>query len=180
MKKYRPLKDLPFAKAGEILESRILDDGKEYLFWGEIKIEKIENFDDWFEEICENVFFFIDVLSPYKPIQKQNIDESPDWFIKRLKSLGSYFATEEEAEKHLEWLKARAILIQDTKGFEPDWNNKRQWKYSVAYDHVDQSFEFSPMFRRNAGNIYFETLEDAENSIKTHKNEWKTYLGIEE
>ena len=51
MKKHRLLKDLPFAKAGEILESRILDDGKEYIFWGEIKTEKIENFDDWFEEI---------------------------------------------------------------------------------------------------------------------------------
>ena len=52
---YRLLGDLPFAKAGEILESRILDDGEEYLFWGEIKTEKIENFDEWFEEI-ERIF----------------------------------------------------------------------------------------------------------------------------
>lgn len=51
MKRYKLLKDLPFAKAGEILKSKILDDGEEYLFWGEVKTEKIENFDEWFEEI---------------------------------------------------------------------------------------------------------------------------------
>ena len=52
-KNYRLLKDLPFAKAGEIFESRILDDGKEYLFWGEITIKEMKNFDEWFEEMPE-------------------------------------------------------------------------------------------------------------------------------
>ena len=37
---YRLLKDLPFAKAGEILESRILDDGKEYIFWERYRLLK--------------------------------------------------------------------------------------------------------------------------------------------
>ena len=56
-KNYRLLKDLPFAKAGEIFESRILDDGKEYMFWGEIKIQNIKNFDEWFEEIDEAYYY---------------------------------------------------------------------------------------------------------------------------
>ena len=53
MKRYKLLKDLPFAKAGEIFQSRILDDGGEYLFWAKIKITNIKNFDEWFEEIEE-------------------------------------------------------------------------------------------------------------------------------
>ena len=92
------------------------------------------------------------------------------------KEIGNYFQTKEEAEKHLEWMKARAIIIQDTKGFKPDRDDERQLKCSVVYDHVDQSFYFLSMFRRNAGNIYFETKEDAENSIKTHEKEWRIYL----
>ena len=90
----------------------------------------------------------------------------------------------QKVKEHIEALcggeKNAIKILEDTKGFKPDWNDERQWKHSVAYDHVDQSFEFSSMFRRNAGNIYFETKEDAEKSIKNHKKEWKTYLGIEE
>ena len=179
-KTYRLLKDLPFAKAGEIFKSKILDDGEEYLFWGEIKTEKIENFDEWFEEIYENVFYFIDVLSPDKPIQMRNIDNSSDWFIERLKSLGNYFDTEEEAEKHLEWLKARTVLIRDTKGFKPDWNDNDQVKFSIYYDFYHRELLDARVWMVKRAEIFFETEKEAENSIKIHEKWWKIYLGVEE
>ena len=179
-KTYRLLKDLPFAKAGEIFKSKILDDGEEYLFWGEIKTEKIENFDEWFEEIYENVFYFIDVLSPDKPIQMRNIDNSSDWFIERLKSLGNYFDTEEEAEKHLEWLKARTVLIRDTKGFKPDWNDSDQVKVSIYYDSYHRKLLNACAWTVKRAEIFFETEKEAENSIKIHEKWWKIYLGVEE
>lgn len=135
--------------------------------------------DEWFEEIYENVFYFIDVLSPDKPIQIRNIDNSSDWFVERLKSLGNYFETKEEAKKHLEWLKARAVLIEDTKGFKPDWTDFNQMKYHVQYDYEDCEFGvWSSSFNKYC-EIHFATEEDAENSIKAHEKEWKIYLGVE-
>ena len=191
MKRYRLLKDLPFAKAGEIFESKILDNGEEYMFWGEIKTEKIENFDEWFEEVKSfeipdeldmgfwTIAYHIEDGFYTWHMSSDEFEDSYEDNLKHHLEIGWAFETKEEAEKHIKWLKARAILIQDTKGFKPDWDDECQWKHSVAYDRIDQSFDVSPMFRRNAGNIYFETKEDAESSIKTHKKEWKIYLGVE-
>ena len=153
-KTYRLLKDLPFAKAGEIFESRILDDGKEYMFWGEIKIEEIENFDDWFEDSYE------DTLKHHMEIV---------WA----------FETKEEAEKHLEWLKARAVLIEDTKGFEPDWTDFNKMKYHVTYDYEDCEFGVWSASVNKYCEIHFATKEDAKNSLETHEKEWKIYFGVE-
>ena len=125
-KNYRLLKDLPFAKAGEIFESRILDDGKEYMFLGEIKIQNIKNFDEWFEEIKEpKIFFTIDIYkSKFKEI---NTDYYSGWSaleVKNIKDLGLLFKTKEEIDKFIAYLKAKAIIKQDTKGFKPNWNNE--------------------------------------------------------
>lgn len=135
---------------------------------------------DWFEEIDdESTFYFIDVLFLGKPIKKRNIDESSDWFIERLKSLGSYFKTEQEAEEHLEWLKARATLLKDTKGFKPDWNDADGWKYCVYYDHPYSTLKVDSAVYVDAHEFYFETKEDAKFSIKLHEKEWRIYLGVE-
>lgn len=200
MKRYKLLKPLPTFKAGDkffISEKGNLIAGtpekpkKVIVGTGDSIIpieldlmtytkETLEQFPniltDWFEEIYENVFYFIDVLSPNKPIQKRNIDESSDWFIERLKSLGNYFETKEKAEKHFEWLKAREVLIQDTKGFKPDWNDFNQMKYHVQYDYEDCEFGvWSSSFNKYC-EIHFATEEDAKNSIKEHEEEWKIYL----
>ena len=196
-KTYRLLKDLPFAKAGEIFESRISDDGEEYLFWGEIKTEKIENFDEWFEEIKEfeipdefdTGFWTIDFEGYFfgsggaypRYITDEHWGEAH--YKNNLKcytEMNWAFATKEEAEKHIEWLKARAILIQDTKGFKPDWTDFNQMKYHVQYDYEDCEFGvWSGSFNKYC-EIYFATEEDANQSIKTHEKEWKTYLSVEE
>lgn len=95
------------------------------------------------------------------------------------KSIGNCFATRREAKQYRKWLKARATLLEDTNGFKPDWNDEDEWKYYVYYNHKDSTFWVSSMSYLNDGKIYFETKEDAENSIKSHEKEWKIYLGVE-
>ena len=156
--------------------------------------ENPEILTDWFEEIKpleitdeletgfwtimhgENGFY-------YWHISSDEFEEEYEEKLKYNMEIGWAFKTKEEAEKHLEWLKARAVLIEDTKGFEPDWNDFSQIKHHVQYDY--KYCEFGVWFGRfdrfdKYCKIYFATKEDAENSLKAHEKEWKIYLGIEE
>lgn len=190
MKRYKLLKCFPNFEAGRIFTL----DEKEAIIYTDTSIGKfkfsvgfIKNFDEWFEEIKSfeipdefEMSFWTIMYGEDKfytwHMPSDEFEDSYEDTLKHHMEIGWAFETKEEAEKHLEWLKARAVLIEDTKGFKPDWDDKCQWKHSVAYDHLDQSFEFSSMFRRNAGNIYFATEEDAKNSLETHEKEWKIYL----
>ena len=93
--------------------------------------------------------------------------------------IGWAFETKEEAEKHIEWLKARAVLIEDTKGFKPDWNDWNERKWCVEYNYIINCLCVIYTTRYDFGAIHFKSREDAENSIKIHEKEWKTYLGVE-
>lgn len=182
MKRYKLLKDLPFAKAGEILE--LWSDGT-MVFVDSPSLPKfnkkdVEMFPLWFEEINTSwitYWYVTDLGQIFRASVHASRKDNP--IINANRKIGNYFQTEEEAEKHLEWLKARAVLIQDTKGFKPDWNDEDEWKYCVYYNNNDSTFGVGSMCYINDGKIYFETKEDAENSIKTHKKEWKIYLGVD-
>lgn len=177
-KNYRLLKDLPFAKAGEIFESRILDDGKEYMFWGEIKIQNIKNFDEWFEE-TPKCYFSINKYK--KEVQKVSVKYHPNWVIKNIKSLGLLFETEEEAEKYLEYLKAKEIIKQDTKGFKPEWNNNGKGRYCGSWDFDDNKPNWKyGLNTPKEPNIYFKSRKDILESFEKHLTEWKTYLTYEQ
>lgn len=98
--------------------------------------------------------------------------------IDSFREIGNVFLTIEGAQKELARYKARQILLRDTKGFMPDWDN---WsaKYYVFYDYVDEIFRTDFTEYRVESMIYFAALADAKNSIKIHEKEWKTYLGID-
>lgn len=135
MKKYKLLKDLPCAGAGEIFQQGYDENDKDnvYLFQGalgvkyiKIWLDYIDDFDEWFEEIKEpKIFFTIDIYkSKFKEI---NTDYYSGWSaleVKNIKDLGLLFKTKEEIDKFIAYLKAKAIIKQDTKGFKPDWSNK--------------------------------------------------------
>ena len=97
------------------------------------------------------------------------------------REIGNVFRTKEEAEKAVEWLKARKVLYDDAKGFKPDWGNSDEEKWAVYYDarygglHTDWCQEIV-----DRPGPYFATEEDVKTSIKTHEKEWKVYLGVEE
>lgn len=178
MKQYKLLKDLPNFEAGRIFT---LDD-KEAIIYTDTFIDRftfgvgfIKNFDEWFEEIKEPEFFYYTDEKGLVAVMRTNYRHAD---IHLRKAIGNYFETKEEAKKHLEWLKARAILLEDTKGFKPDYNDDFHKKYFVYYSQIVQRLGVGFTTEHRDG-IFFKTSNDAENSIKAHEKEWKIYLGVE-
>ena len=98
----------------------------------------------------------------------------------KLHAIGNYFQTPEEAEKAVNWLKAFAVLRDDTKGFKPDWGDSEQDKWFVFYDHVSRCLWSDSSFTCQGKNLYFASEDEANDSIKNHKREWLTFFGVEE
>ena len=103
-------------------------------------------------------------------LPSDEFEEEYEEMLKHHMEIGWAFKTKEEAEKHLEWLKARATLLEDTKGskhgaFNVFYNTVTDFGVSRSVDYI------TPM--------NFDTREDAENSIKNHIKEWKIYFGAE-
>ena len=186
MKKYKLIHDLPFAKAGEELYLNFSEDSEFFLVYkgtdkaytAELNPEFIDNFGEWFEEIKEpEEYFLINFL--HLKITKISTDSFAEWVIENLKSLGLLFETREEAEKYLEYLKAKAIIKQDAKGFKPDWNDD-ETKYSGYWGYFYEKFNSTSTCLVKDTTIYFKSEEDIKESFEKHPNEWKTYLTYEQ
>lgn len=191
MKRYKLLKDLPFAKAGEEFKE-MHDDGRIVLApeeWDqhrhEIDINDIKNFDEWFEEIEElEQIYYVDSLGGY--VSEIKLIGFPT-LVANLKSNSNYFETREEAEKYLEYLKAKAIIKQDTKGFTPDWDTNKETKYIEpkyigSYGGLPEkpTLNWNVIYTHTYSTICFRTLEDIMDSFKKHPEEWRTYLTYEQ
>lgn len=194
MKKYKLLKDLPFAKAGDILS---LERSQEYGYFKLCKDRSnprsielyegivegfIDNFDEWFEEIEEpKIYFTIDIYkSKFKEI---NTDYYSGWStleVKNIKDLGLLFKTKEEIDKFIAYLKAKAIIKQDTKGFKPNWNNEGEKKFFGSWNFQRKEVYWNYEYINKYVEIYFKTNEDIEESFEKHPKEWKTYLTYEQ
>ena len=195
MKRYKLLKDLPFAKAGDILS---LERSQEYGYFKLCKDRSnprsielyegivegfIDNFDQWFEEIKEpKIFFTIDIYkSKFKEI---NTDYYSGWSaleVKNIKDLGLLFKTVEKTKKYLEYLKAKAIIKKDAKGFKPDWNNEDENRYRGCWDLKKDTTIW--MYESGAFKeplIFFKSVKDIKESFEKHPNEWRTYLTYEQ
>lgn len=94
-------------------------------------------------------------------------------------ALGNAFLTRKEAEKELARRKAETILKRDTKGFKPDWNDRLQSKFHVAYFAEAHRLSYAWTTSINDGLIYFASEEDVMESINKHSREWKRVLGVE-
>lgn len=194
MKRYKLLKDLPFAKVGDILS---LERSQEYGYFKLCKHRSnprsielyegivegfIDNFDEWFEEIKEpKIFFTIDIYkSKFKEI---NTDYYSGWSaleVKNIKDLGLLFKTKEEIDKFIAYLKAKAIIKQDTKGFKPNWNNEGEKKFFGSWNFQRKEVYWNYEYINKYVEIYFKTNEDIEESFEKHSEEWKTYLTYEQ
>ncbi len=133
MKKYKLLKDLPCAEAGEIFQQGYDENDKDnvYLFQGalgvkyiKIWLDYIDDFNEWFEEVKEPEQYFSINIFKATAEEIKNTHYS-GWAIENMKSIGILFETREEAEEYLAYLKAKAIIKQDTKGFKPNWNDTK-------------------------------------------------------
>ena len=197
MKKYKLLKDLPFAKAGEIfiretdekadidyveISKRVNADDYDETRFGLKTNFFLNNFDEWFEEIKEYY-----VINPvFGEILKTKDNSYSDLQIRNMRELGVLFDTWLEADRKLAYLKAKAIIKQDTKGFKPNWNDTKQIKYSCSYDE-DRFTGYGcvkPVIEKTSTKmgalIYFKSEEDIKESLKKHPKEWSTYLTYEQ
>ena len=191
MKRYKLLKDLAGLRAGSTL---YLDGLGNLVAEDKTTIVFLANFihhyslldSDWFVEIpeCKRWRAKKDERYWYIKIDggvavdcelKAGIDD-------RLYELGNYFKTEEEAQKASDWLKAFAILRDDTKGFKPDWKNEKQKRWYVFYSLFNGEFYTEGYIDCHSSPIIFATKDDAQASIKNHEQEWRTFLncGVEE
>lgn len=184
MKRYKLLKDLPFAKAGDEFKE-MHGDGRVVLApeeWDqhrhEIDINDIDNFDEWFEEIKElEQIYYVDSLGGY--VSEVELIGFPT-LIANLKSIGNYFETKEEAEKYLEYLKAKEVIKKDTKGFKPDWSDEEQPKHYGYCNAESKRLWRDVEYTEKRSTIYFRSIKDIEESLENHPEEWKTYLTYEQ
>ena len=126
----------------------------------------MDEYDEGFEYFYITSDRFVDGVEPY---------EKDEYLENRRKTFGNYFKTREEAGDCLAYLKARAIIKQDAKGFKPDWSNYDH-KFCGAWDLLRNRLFFHPIMTSKQSTIYFRTKEDIEESFKKHPEEWKTYL----
>ncbi len=196
-KEYKLLKDLPTFKAGDIFTltengdlrlKQTVDERNEGRLIFAYSAQTLKKFPEilkeWFEEIPEEhkrwraghkgFYYYVDDWGRVQFCVEGFID-SDDY----LYSIGNYFDSIDKAEKHKEYLIALQTLEDDTKGFVPDWDDTGQPKWFVeafAASGECLNIDFTVF---NKGAIYFSSRGDAEESIKLHKKEWKTVLGVE-
>ena len=184
MKRYKLLKDLPFAKAGEEFEIYHSDDYKYlHLFRNEEEYYRIKiglyfrkMHDEWFEKIEQ--YFTIDFFK--LQVIEININKIPEQKINNLRSVGMLFSIKEKAEKYLEFLKAKEVIKGDTEDFRPDWLDVGKSKYYGCWDYVENKPCFEYIYLGKNQDIFFMTMADIEKSFKKHPDEWKTYLTYEQ
>ena len=201
MKRYKLLKDLPGIKAGAVLstggawgnlyiDNEYSPTGYQLTETGRIATGGMVTCSgpsaDWLEEIPEEYKRWRAELYGYYYWLTEDlgvVEEVEDGGAvdEKLHAIGNYFQTPEEAEKAVNWLKAFAVLRDDTKGFKPDWQDPDQKVWVVRYDRVGGELITDYFFQWDFGSvIHFATKEDAEVSIKNHRQEWLTFFGVEE
>lgn len=186
VKKYRLLKDSPFAKEGVIFQEWTGERSgkKEKVLVStnnlttSLWVEDVKNFDEWFEEVGEPEWvYYINAFGGV--VDDVRVADLPG-VRASLKSTGNYFKTKEEAEAYLKYLKARAIIKQDTKGFKPDWSDDEQPKH-YGYCHAESERLWRDVeHTEKRSTIYFKSVKDIEESLDSHPEEWKTYLTYEQ
>ena len=184
MKRYKLLKDLPFAKAGEELYLKHDEETGYFTLYkdvnkmsaGDLHEGFIENFDEWFETQELKKYYYIGSMGHIENTEYQGWESS----AKLRKSIGNYFETREEAEKYLEYLKAKEVIKKDTKGFKPNWRDKDEDRFMGCWDFKRKRalFDYGDAFK--TPEIYFKSREDISESFKKHPEEWKAYLTYEQ
>ena len=189
MKRYKLLKDLPTFKAGEIFylsdAGNLFRESDNVPAYGWTILNKFPNIlTDWFEEIKESTRWKPEMDQTYYGIgiggsvyseYWNDLDVDHDRF-----EIGNCFQTKEEAERVVEYLKALATVRGDaTKEFV---KGERNWFvfYNVTADYLDFGYDYSDIRNGVFGLPLFATEEDAQRSIKLHKNEWLTIFGVKE
>jgi hypothetical protein len=192
MRLYKLLKDTPTIKAGTIFREVVSDyDGAMELArvtpigaktnpqW---TIQDINNFDEWFEKIeptdsihwkpkIGDRFWTSGNTSVYSQIWKD------DEFDRSCYESGKVYKTKEECEKAYKRELAE-VRLRRTSTFKPDFENDRGgW----VVCHYRGRLDCIKTYSCDSGELVrYETMKDAEKSIKENEQDWKIYFGIKE
>lgn len=197
MIKYKLLKDLPTFKAGDMFYisqygALIYDDGGfGVMVYSQSTLKKFPNIlTDWFEEIQEeptdsihwkpkkgdNYFY---IVHSYNPLHNEILVSTwiDDGYDRAHYLLGNIYRSYEEAEKARDRELAE-VRLRRTSTFKPDFYNG-VFAYTVGYDCKHKRLYVTKLVDVIIGNpITYESLEDAEKSIKENREDWLIYFGI--
>nr|DAQ08596.1 MAG TPA: hypothetical protein [Caudoviricetes sp.] len=202
--KYKLLKDLPFAKAGEVFERvtyKSKDGLSDYDYFKTSKREKdgedevlftidynyfLDNFDEWFEKIEEpttsvrrtpkmgEAYFCVD---EYGNVEREIWDN--DGVDNELLAMGFVRLTPEEAAEARDRRLAE-VRLRQTSNFKPDFENC-EGGWVVGYGYDDNSLIAISVDNADYGEIVrYATKEEAEKSIRENERDWKIFFGIKE
>ena len=203
MKRYKLLKDLPYAKAGEVFErvthksedslsdydyleiKKRVKDGEDEVNFGIKYNYFLNNFDEWFEEIEEPT----DSIH-WKPKngEKYWTPGAADiyshiWRGDEL-DIGCYESGEvfrtEEGCKRARNRRLAEVRLRRTSTFKPDLNNG-ELGWVVGYSCLTKKLTTERFIYSYYGEIVcYKTAEDAKKSIKENREDWLIYFGVEE
>ena len=189
MKRYKLKRDLPTFKAGAIFyisdAGNLLRESDNIAAYSWTTLDKFPNIlTDWFEEIKESTRWKPEADQKYYFSDNDGSVGYNRWdgdHIDRNRfEIGNCFQTKEEAERVKEYLKALAVVRGDaTSKFVKDGNNWCVY-YDTNLNSIHSSISCTMLDNGIFGLPYFATREDAQRSIKLHKNEWLTIFGVKE
>nr|DAT02675.1 MAG TPA: hypothetical protein [Caudoviricetes sp.] len=204
MKRYKLLKDLPYAKEGEVFErvthksedglsdydyleiKKRVKDGEDEVNFGIKYNYFLNNFDEWFEKIEPtnsihwkpeqgDEYFWIDECGSILP----GTFYRDSLYDQQRLTFGNVYRTEKEAEKARERRLAE-VRLRQTSTFEPDFEN-RNGGWAVGYNHRLKMLIRSNIPSADFGEpVRYATAEDARRSIEENREDWKIYFGIKE
>lgn len=197
MKRYKLLKDLPTIKAGEIFKETVTGYNEKNLLVRiaplnakspRLKVQDIDNFDEWFEEIQEEPidsihwipkdgeeYWYIGDDGPIRSIRFSSYDGDD---ANRL-AIGNVYLTKAEAICVRE-RKIAEVKLRRTSNFKPDFENGNGG-WIVYYSYKTKSLFTYRTSSNNAGEpVHYRTEEEAEKSIKENEKDWLAYFNVED
>ena len=203
--RYKLLKDLPYAKAGEVFErvTHKSEDGLSDYDYLEIRKREadgedetrfsidynyfLDNFDEWFEQTKEEPTasarrtpkmgeaYFY--VDEYGNVEREIWDN--DGVDNELLAMGFVRLTPEEATEARDRRLAE-VRLRQTSDFKPDFENGNGgWVVFFSYMHK----ELHPIregYSDSGEPVRYATEEEAKKSIKENREDWLTYFGIKE
>jgi hypothetical protein len=200
MKRYKLLKDLPTFKAGQLAyisergnliagtpdNPETTDARIQLMMYHKQTIDKFpEILTEWFEEVKEptdSIHWNPSIGEKCFILENTNIRST--FYTGMLRDYnawrtGKIFRTKEECEKARDRELAE-IRLRRTSTFKPDFKNDRGG-YVVFYNPEEDKLETHNVYCYDYGEIVrYETVEEAEKSIKENREDWLIYFGIKE
>ena len=204
MKRYKLLKDLPYARAGEVFERNTHKSKDGLSDYDYLEIKKrvkvgedevrfgikynhfLDNFDEWFEEIqgpTDSIHWKPVIGEEYWSCHSDggishNFCTGCYWDTARYK-MGRTYRTKEECIRARN-RKLAEVRLRRTSTFKSDFEN-RNGGWIVVYNYAYHKLFAENIRFEDAGEpVRYETEEEAERSIKENEQDWMIYFGIRE